>query len=350
MRVSTVTSFSIILRLAAAISSLPSVADASCWHSWDESYPCRDLLVLRGGASALLVAASTAVHNSINGFGSDDECRLELNDVSLSLRYTCEMNRRLNAAVKMQASIHDSLLEGTRGPHNTNPAVSIHRGGQMVHVHPSQQWEPPIRVASDESDDLTLFHANAPRDSRTGVKRWGPDLLLYLQHLTTALNIQDDPLVLKLAILYLDRACSVETPRSHGQEKCPFLVPRTVHRLLLTSLLIAQKAVNPNSQSELSSLGIPSYQLEQMQDWMRQSLGDMGVYVSESQLADFDETWERTFRSPKLKIRRRKQQHTLIRSASQGEQYMSSQQTHSSSSDDVVSRDHLSEVAFQCWS
>lgn len=334
-----------ILRLTAALVSLTPIVNASCWHSWDATYPCRDLLAMRGGATTLIAAAiSTAAH-------SVEECPMELNDVSLSLRYTCEMNRRLNAAVKRSASIHDSEPEATtnRSVHH-NPAVSMQRGGQMVHVHPSQQWEPPIRMASDDYDNVvTIFHAKEPRETRTGVKRWGPDLLLYLQHLTSALNIQKDPLVLQLAILYLDRACSVETPRSNGQEKCPYLVPQTVHRLLLTSLLIATKAVHPSNsiESQLSSLGIPPQQLNQMQEWMKQSLGDMGVYVSQSQLSEFNETWERTFRSPELKIRRRKQPPPLIRPMSQEDgQCM----VDSTSTDDSFLRDqHVSEAALKCW-
>jgi hypothetical protein len=159
-----------ILRLTAALTSLTSIANASCWHSWDETYPCRDLLAMRGGATTLIAAAaSTAAH-------SVEECPMELNDVSLSLRYTCEMNRRLNAAVQRSASIHDSEPEAptNRSVHHHNPAVSMQRGGQMVHVHPSQQWEPPIRMASDDCDDVvTLFHAKEPRETRTGVKRWG---------------------------------------------------------------------------------------------------------------------------------------------------------------------------------
>lgn len=332
---------SIIMKVIILISLAASLTNASCWNVWDESYPCRDLMALRGGATTFFTATVAAMESV-----SDNDCRMELNDVSLSLRYTCEMNRRLLAATKIQASIHDSAPEITRS--DLHPAVLMQRGGQMVHVHPSQQWEPPIRTSSKEPDDLTPFHAQIPRETRTGVNRWGPDLLLYLQHLTTTLNIRDDPLVLQLAILYLDRACSVETPRSHGEEKCPFLVPRTVHRLLLTSLLIATNAVHPTHdvQSSLSSLGIPSHQLNQMQDYMRQSLGDMGVYVSQSQLFEFTETWERTFRSRKLKIRRRKSPAPLIRPMNQEDQCLSQD---TSSGDEGFMRDHVSEAALQCW-
>ena len=332
---------SIIFQVTLFLTSTASLTNASCWNVWDESYPCRDLLALRGGATTFLSATVDAIDSV-----SDNDCRMELNDVSLSLRYTCEMNRRLLAAAKIQASIHDSAPEINRS--DLHPAVSMQRGGQMVHVHPSQQWEPPIRTSSEESEDLTPFHAQIPRETRTGVNRWGPDLLLYLQHLTTILNIQEDPLVLQLAILYLDRACSVETPRSHGEEKCPFLVPRTVHRLLLTSLLIATNAVHPTHDvsSPLSLLGIPIHQLDQMQDYMRQSLGDMGVYVSQNQLSEFNETWEQTFRSRKLKIRRRKPPSPLIRPMSQNGQCLSQDSTRG---DEAFMRDHVSEAALQCW-
>jgi len=44
-------------------------------------------------------------------------------------------------------------------------------------------------------------------------------------------------------MIYLDCACTVETPRSNGVPSCPFCAPRMVHRLSLAALLVALRAV-----------------------------------------------------------------------------------------------------------
>ena len=254
---------------------------------------------------------------------------MDLRLVALSLRWTCETNRRLRETSRLSPSTHDrdyqdsfvakTVQTATAG--GPGDPLGVQRGGNMVHVHPSQQWQPPIRSRTSsrnhhtvargpsgrlvyvESDNtkLTLFHAKSPRTAsgkkqRRGAARWGPDLHLYLQHLTRLLNVQDDPLVMGLAILYLDRACSVETPRSDGTKPCPYVSPRTVHRLILTSLLIATRAVSPtpvDTASLEASLGIPKEQLDQMEYWMEVALGDAGLYVTQDQLRDFFHKWER---------------------------------------------------------
>jgi hypothetical protein len=112
---------------------------------------------------------------------------------------------------------------------------------------------------------------------------------------------EDFSLELALAMIYMDRACSVETPRSNGLAACPFCTPRTVHRLTLTSVLVAIESTRGNDASEKlypkvsASLGIPEDQLRHMVDWMLGSLGDPGFFVDSFQMQEFTETWERRF-------------------------------------------------------
>jgi hypothetical protein len=246
--------------------------------------------------------------------------KMKLEHVSLSLRYTCEMNRRLQEAADLKPSIHDQYdVPAERNA--SDPLSSLSRGGQMVQIHPSQYWQPPIRETEDVEEQLTLFHAKSPREGnkvRRGASRWGPDMLLYLEHVTKALKVQDNPLVLSLAILYLDRACSVETPRSNGAPACPYVTPRTVHRLLLVSLIIATKAVYPAVDlSEIASLGISAMQLDQMEHWMRAALGDQGLYVMPEQLQEFFGHWERTWNKPKIRVKSKRMRRKLVRPAQQ---------------------------------
>lgn len=119
-----------------------------------------------------------------------------------------------------------------------------------------------------------------------------------------------------LAMIYLDRACSVETPRSHGVPPCPFCTPRTVHRLSLAAMVLSSAAVraSPSQRpaaanhgesdeqqqllSKLSlSLGIPPAQLQHMVEWMKAALGDEGMYVTPEEMRSWSRSWEAFFSS-----------------------------------------------------
>lgn len=275
----------------------------SNWEARDESY--QTWLQTRGGSTMVAPPPEESLQPKPPALPS-----MNMEHVSLSLRYTCEMNRRLQEATHLNPSIHDQYEKEPDNVMNT-------RGG--VQIHPSQFWQPPIRApeVEDTQEQLTLFHAKSPRAGKTtvrrGANRWGPDLLKYLEHVTRLLNVHDNPLVLSLAILYLDRASSVETPRSNGAPACPYVSPRTVHRLVLVSLLIATKAVYPSLDLDVSSLGIPPMQLQHMENWMREALGDEHLYVQPEQLEDFFYNWERTWNKPKIRVKAKKMRRTLVR-------------------------------------
>ena len=245
---------------------------------------------------------------------------LHLEHISLSLRLTCEMNRRLLQGIRsnlMPEHHAEEVASLNSQQHHHNPLLQ--RGGETttntaVHVHPSQPWQPPIRAATSDDDDeslqenLTVFHAKSPRPlslkttRRRGAARWGPELLPYLQYLEQdLLNIppQQRSLVRALSLVYLDRACSVETPRTAGAPPCPFLEPRTVHRLVLASLLVATRAVHNSSRQELKtvceSLGIPPAQLQHMLQVFESALGDAGLYVDPKDLQQWMARWKTKF-------------------------------------------------------
>lgn len=234
--------------------------------------------------------------------------KILLKHMSMALRLTSEWNRRLLVGVnrfkfwkKLQPKESPEKLDASEMPYGTSP----------VNVHPSRPWHPPIPVAFSDDDDehLTLFHAKTPRKEpsntqkaeQRGVARWGPELLPYLEHVVELLDISDG-VEIPLAMIYMDRSCSVETQRSNGIMACPFCSPRTVHRLSLASLLLATQAVKGLSDEEMvhqydkvSSLGIPVSQLEQMVDWMRGALGDAALMVTVEQMKDWGEYWDSIF-------------------------------------------------------
>jgi hypothetical protein len=208
-------------------------------------------------------------------------------------------------------------------------------GDLPVNVHPSRAWQPPIPASKvgeadnhDEDNELTVFHAKVPYQQRDaaivtstprGVSHWGPDLLEYLQDIVSRLGVTDDGIEIPLAMIYMDRACSVETPRSNNVQACPFCTPRTVHRLSLAALWIATEAVhgnagerrmkesmfqqtsdtnddsNNNCSLSSSSLGLSEEELQQMLDWMRAALGDHGLMVTVEQMRCWSQSWESIF-------------------------------------------------------
>ena len=163
---------------------------------------------------------------------------IQLDHVSLSLRLTCEMNRRLLHSIRnnpVGAASTNSLCDTNHG----NPLLQ--RGGDNhlmnsqhhpVNIHPSQSWQPPIRSTAEPSnqDELTVFHAKSPRPNRRGVARWGPDLRSFLEYvmgpLVLNVPVNQRSIVLALALVYLDRACSVETVRSRERKSVPIVPPK----------------------------------------------------------------------------------------------------------------------------
>ena len=86
-------------------------------------------------------------------------------------------------------------------------------------------------------------------------------------------QIVDAPL--SLALLYLDRACAMSTPRT--TPKCPFVTPRTVHRLTAVAILLAGNSdANPQVAALLQ---MTVDELQQAIHWMQGALGVAGKQV-----------------------------------------------------------------------
>jgi hypothetical protein len=117
------------------------------------------------------------------------------------------------------------------------------------------------------------------------------------------LGVSSNGVEIPLAMIYMDRACSVETPRSNGVLACPFCSPRTVHRLSLVALVLAVATTSGMGQVQLESLlqqcqkscHISQEELIQMVDWMRGALGDFGLMVTVDQMKQWSLQWESIF-------------------------------------------------------
>lgn len=138
--------------------------------------------------------------------------------VSLALRLTAETNRRLQ--------------------HSTSKEQ--HKEETLFHSSVSYQESPELKTYLD-----TLLSAAGLEES-------------------TSTNPMDDErqLVLSLALLYIDRSTSVDTPTDDyhqtgqmggGSHPSPYISPRTVHYMVLTSLSIAIKCVRGDKDNDVSN-------------------------------------------------------------------------------------------------
>jgi len=267
---------------------------------------------------------------------------IDVSSISLALRLTCELNRRLQSSSR---NIPANTVKRSHDPwesadHSASSRVHFHGGHQdiqeaqppsyyneeeeyngggsyeeaMVHVHPSQTWSPPISRLSwqeqqQEGDPLlTVFHAKSPREGASGVLRWGPDLEAFIHSLFHQCfqisSLESQSTLLTMAMIYLDRACSVETIRRSSDGGCPYLTPRTVHRLVLTAMTLAQRTLyHGTEQSSIRScieqtFGISPTELHSMEYLMISALGDYGTDIPNEQYHQFTHQFQHTFYRP----------------------------------------------------
>ena len=185
------------------------------------------------------------------------------------------------------------------------------------------EWQPKVRRPDPESggtyysnpNQHTIFHADSPRngastESLTGLRRWGMDLHHYIEQICRAMECsgEDIPLMLARALIYLDRACSVDTERHYGyngesSQPCPPLLPRTVHRLVLAAMVLSCRVGRgqggieyDGAYCEISTLfGVPSSSLATMEAIMRDALGVEGLWIDFYKLVHYLAAWRQKF-------------------------------------------------------
>jgi hypothetical protein len=283
---------------------------------------------------------------------------IALGEMAMALRWTGELNRRMMIAstARAQDTSTGSFMSLSPPSYHSSSSLLVDvRGGERAMTVEQLQLQRQQLSNEDESSPLTIFHAKAPfqggggedantnpqRQRRRGALRWGPDLEAYLEHLVVDVFALKDAetrsLALSLAMMYMDRATSVETPRGRQQRNgattpsCPYCTPRTVHRLILTSLYLAvqailqQKLAMSNDENDdlmttfteeslflpprvlpshgrcsfyetkLASLGIPQDEMHHMIAWMKAALGDAGFFVTSDHMREWRRTWERSW-------------------------------------------------------
>lgn len=282
------------------------------WSSMDapqhnDQHALRDDWV-RGGSAAMPENAQSNEFYHSNEETIIQPPKVLLKHVTLALRLTCEWNRRLQTGVKNHRIVEPTTGSRQEGQKIVPPSSNTAMDYSGTQINPTSPWHLPMPNASPPRDEeVTLFHAKSPRRVATrssaprGVAYWGPDLHTYLERLLDLLDVSNG-FEVPLAMIYLDRCSSVETLRSNGIPPCPFCTPRTVHRLILTALLLATQATHGWSDNKtlyyyekLTHLGIPSQDIHQMVEWMRGALGDEGLAVTVAQLQEWGHKWDSVF-------------------------------------------------------
>ena len=258
---------------------------------------------------------------------------IDTTTVALALRHTCETNRRLRTGMFISyKKREEAIVADTEQPFQDTLQ-------QQQEVLSSQHNNPPppeVQSVSEEElteerlkRELTVFHSLIPGDVVV-------DLHKYLETLLSAIGLgekemaaiannpmeDEKQMILSLTLLYLDRSILLDNvdPQT-GQEvwspqSCPFLLPQTIHRLLLSALSLATKcirgdksvsnilreAANKAMHDEKSTISISD--MEQMESWLIHSLGLQGTanngIISHDEIGIFIRKWGATFYPQRL--------------------------------------------------
>jgi hypothetical protein len=305
---------------------------------------------------------------------------IDTETVSLALRHTCETNRRLNRDSSSTLASNDSSSKSSDGtplasryvPNSQqlmhHPSIDIQMPHQQVDVgHPLENAIKQIKVVTDlermeekQKEEFTIFHAtevwqNEIGTERKGLLKWGPDLKVYIDALLSVIGLEDQSdrkegaststvsthakrkqpssplederqLILSLTVIYLDRATSLDNRHidpNTGQPwhpPCPYVLPQTVHRLVLTAIIMAAKTIRGDvdvsqrlreaansllQQRDNEKSKISPEDLDQMQNWMINALGggmhhnpyhyDNNWQITPNEIGKFIRKWGQTF-------------------------------------------------------
>ncbi|KAL3789979.1 hypothetical protein ACHAWO_002033 [Cyclotella atomus] len=250
-----------------------------------------------------------------------------------------------------------------------HPSVNVQMSHQQTSIrHPIENAIKQIQVVTDferaeekRKEELSIFHAkefwkNELDEERKGVLRWGPNLNVYIDTLLSVIGLEDQSygkndaststvsthakrkqpttplederqLILSLTVMYLDRATSLDNRQidpNTGQPwhpSCPYVLPQTVHRLVLTAILMAAKTIRgdvdiiPNRLREAANSllqisdpeksQISPEDLQQMENWMMNAIGggmhhnpynyDTHWQIPPNEIGKFIRKWGETF-------------------------------------------------------
>ena len=218
-------------------------------------------------------------------------CLMDFESIALSLRATCEMNRRLMHLSKKSSPQERQESGNSKSKNNI--------------------------IASVTTDIYNLSDKEAIVDTSNL-----SNLSHFVKALSTVLGYDDNPIIPAIALIYLDRACSVENKSfdiHHVPKRCPYLIRNTVHKLFLASIILACRTVRNQyplmdsgyldeytaqyaslllqHQSELCGLDVSKNNLGSWLNYMVSSLGSNSdaMRISTEEVDRFLHRWRNLF-------------------------------------------------------
>jgi hypothetical protein len=271
-------------------------------QDYDDAYSGKDgTLVLTIPATWIVASRESSVGG---GAMTDDDGmlapRICIRDMASALSWTTQWNDRLQECSAVSLFRNDPL-DHLRGggvgilASERPRSYRIPLTQPLPEMYPGSVWRMDRRISSIELSQflrqvLTLLMESRSREDATS----------------------GDSLVRTLALLYLDRACSVTL----SERKLPFLSRETVHALSLTSLLVAWGAVHGDlSEMALATdplllrlyhllevnMGISAADTQRRVACMLGALQvdeeDDGMFVTPTALQEWNERWLSRFAS-----------------------------------------------------
>lgn len=247
----------------------------------DANFRLKTTLSIRAGSTSFQPSSDTSnqTDNEDDVGGNDEEedvsptqekprkrSVMDYESISLALRLTCELNRKLFLATD----------------------------------------------SSSGNDETSIFYTEPSKRK---------ELKTFIRDIFQKFKCENDPYVAAITLIYLDRACSVETDRTspNGDQflPCPFLNTSNVHRLFLTANILALRtyrnelphslqyhdditryyamALHTDKDSDDFIQQISEFELGNMLEWMVQSLGSEGLTIHVSEVNSFIEKWLNLF-------------------------------------------------------
>ena len=186
-------------------------------------------------------------------------------DASLSIQHG---GRRLTTLAPRGGEVEDKVHDNTHIEKKHQPTSDISLPLSSLPLIDTLSVSLALRLTAETNrclqhstskeqhkEEQTVFHSNVSYQE-------SPNLKTYLDTLLSAVGLDDSTstnpmdderqVILALSLLYIDRSTSVDTPTDDyhqtgqmggGSHPSPYISPRTVHYMILTSLSIAIKCV-----------------------------------------------------------------------------------------------------------
>jgi len=240
-------------------------------------------------------------------------------DASLSIQHKNVERRRLSIP-RGGGEVHDKVHDNTHNiekkhqqtsdislPLSSLPLIDTLSVSLALRLTAETNRRLQHSTSKEQHKEETVFHSNVSYQE-------SPELKTYLDTLLSAVGLDDSTctnpmdderqVILALSLLYIDRSTSVDTPTDDyhqtgqmgGSHPSPYISPRTVHYMVLTSLSIAIKCVKNDVSNKLREAAnsmfekdiISEIKMEQMESTLLHSLaGSSGGNVSHEEISTF---------------------------------------------------------------